>query len=379
MKESVIKQFEHTFGEKPSLLIRSPGRVNLIGEHTDYNDGFVFPLAIDYAIWLALTPSTDGTVTVHASSFNETGSFHIDSIRHTGPDWLEYVKGVAVAMQGQEYSLTGWKGCILSDLPIGSGLSSSAALEIAVVMAFAEVSRFSISPARMALLGQQAENNWVGVKCGIMDQMASACGVADHALFIDCRSLDLEPVPLPRDTLIAILDTGTPRSLASSDYNTRREQCETAARFFNVAALRDVTLEILQDNIKQLDDLVGKRALHIISENDRVLSTVDQLKKGDMNAVGRLFYESHESLRDLYNVSSPELDRMVEAAMNSSGCYGARMTGAGFGGCAVALVKSEVADKFSEQVIRGYQLKTGRQAKIYLTSAVNGAEAIPID
>ncbi len=378
MKESVIRLFENTFREKPSLLIRSPGRVNLIGEHTDYNDGFVFPLAISYAVWLALLPSTDGTVALHAGSYNETASFHLDNIRHTGPDWLEYVKGVAVSMQGQEYNLTGWKGCILTDLPIGSGLSSSAALEMAVAMAFAEVSRLSFDPAKMALLGQQAENSWVGVNCGIMDQLASACGVADHALFIDCRSLELEPVPLPQDTLIAILDTGIPRSLASSDYNTRRAQCETAARFFKVAALRDVTLEKLQDNIKLLDETVGKRALHIVSENDRVLSTVDQLKKGNMEAVGQLFYQSHESLRDLYNVSSPELDRIVEAAMSSDGCYGARMTGAGFGGCAVALVKKEAAEKFSEQLLQGYQSKTGMQAKILLTSAVDGTKTFPV-
>ncbi len=376
MKSQAITAFENTFGEKPELLIRSPGRVNLIGEHTDYNDGFVFPMAIDYAIWLALTPTQDQKVTLYSSDFGEKVSFNLTNFKNTDSGWLEYVKGVASCLQEANFKLSGWKGCILSNLPIGAGLSSSAALEMAVIKAFAEVSGFSITPQEMALLGQKAENEWVGMNCGVMDQLASACGVDRHALFIDCRSLELEPVPLPQNILIAILDTSTPRKLVTSNYNTRREQCETASWFFGVPALRDLTLDRLQANLDQLDQVIGQKALHIVTENNRVLSAVQFLKQGDMKSFGRLLYESHESLRDQFEVSSPALDLIVESALESIGCLGARMTGAGFGGCAVALVEKESGRGFTEQVMEKYRSGSELEAKIYLTSATGGTELV---
>ncbi len=379
MKSSATDLFRKTYDETPQLLIRSPGRVNLIGEHTDYNDGFIFPLAIDYAIWLALSPTGDKKVSLLAGDLNDSASFSLESLINTKSGWIEYVKGVASTLQNHGYVLSGWKGCILSNLPIGSSLSSSAALEMAVVKAFSEVSGFAMSPERMAMIGRTAENEWVGMNCGIMDQLASACGISGHALFIDCRSIELEAVPLPGDAVIAVLDTSTRRKLVESEYNIRREQCETAARYFNIPALRDLEMERLQADIKSLDDRVGRRALHIVSENDRVLSTVQSLKENDIPRVGELMYESHVSLRDLYEVSSTELNHIVESAMESVGCYGARMTGAGFGGCGVALVEKDCASSFSEEVISRYKAKSGLDAEIFVTPATAGTELIGLD
>ncbi len=378
MKESIIQIFEKTFEEKPQFVIRSPGRVNLIGDHTDYNDGFVFPLAVDYAVWLALSPSSDMNITLFAGDLNESGTFNLETFHNTKSGWLEYVKGVAFSLQEKNFSLSGWKGCILSNLPIGAGLSSSAALEMAIIKAFAAVSQFSIEPEEMALLGQRAENEWVGMNCGIMDQLASAGGISNHALFIDCRTIEFEAVPLSHNSLVAILDTSTRRKLVASDYNARRQQCESASQFFKIPTLRDLSLEQLETNISMMDKTVGKRALHVVSENNRVLSAVDFLKKNDLKATGRLLLESHESLRDLFEVSSPALDQIVEAALESQGCYGARMTGAGFGGCAVALVEKDASEVFREQVIQRYQEKSGLKAQIYLTPATNGTELISL-
>ncbi len=378
MKASVIQLFEQTFREEPQFLVRSPGRVNLIGEHTDYNDGFVLPLAIDYAVWIALSPSSDRRVSLNTDDLKESASFHLDNFTQSDAGWLEYIKGVAFSLQQKNISLAGWKGCILSNLPIAAGLSSSAALEIGAITAFAAVSSFSVPREEMALMGQQAENEWVGMNCGIMDQLASACGIRDHTLFIDCRTLEMQPVPLPHNCLVAILDTSTRRKLVASEYNMRREQCHTAARFFEVPALRDLTPKRLQAAMDGLDETIGKRALHVVSENNRVISTVDHLKKGNLRAAGRLLVESHDSLRDLYEVSSPALDSIVEAALKSSGCYGARMTGAGFGGCAVALVDKNAAEQFTEEVVQTYFASSRMKAEVYLTSATDGTELIPL-
>jgi galactokinase len=350
--------------------------VNLIGDHTDYNDGFVLPLAIDYAVWIALSPTADRTVTLYSGNFDQYVAFHLDQILHTRTGWPEYVKGVAFYLQKQGFSLHGWQGVIAANLPIGASLSSSAALEMAALEAFAAVSDLKLEPRQKALTGQQAENEWIGVQCGIMDQLASACGVKDHALFIDCRSLVLEPVRIPADCLVAILDTTTRRELTNSAYNQRRIQCETAADFFKIPKLRDLERSRLEKNRNQLDELVFKRALHVVTENERTVSAVDRLQQNDLPAVGKLLYQSHESLRDLYQVSSPALDQMVESAMESTGCFGARMTGAGFGGCAVATVACQAKETFSAELHQRYLQKSGMKAVVYLTAATKGTEII---
>lgn len=378
MQQKVCDLFQSVFHKAPQFVVRAPGRVNLIGEHTDYNDGFVLPLAIDYAVWIALAPTLDRTVTLWSDHFRQQAAFHLDRIEHTKSTWLEYCKGVAFRLQQQGFTLQGWQGTIMANLPIGASLSSSAALEIATLEAFATVSDLKLEPLQKALTAQQAENEWIGVQCGIMDQLASACGVKDHALFIDCRLLDLQPVKLPADCLVAILDTTTRRELTHSAYNQRRTQCEAVAAFFKLPALRDLERTRLEHHQNQLDKTLFNRALHVVTENDRTKSTMEKLRQNDLAAVGQLLYQSHESLRDLYQVSSPALDQMVEAAMESPGCFGARMTGAGFGGCAIAAVDRNFKGSFLGEVQQRYRNKSGLNAAVYLTNAAQGAEVIQL-
>jgi galactokinase len=267
-------------------------------------------------------------------------------------------------------------------VPIAAGLSSSAAWELAAARAFSVTSGFAWEAAKMALLGQRAENKWVGVNCGIMDQMISAAGQADHALLIDCRSLETQTVPLPSNTAVIVLDTATRRGLVDSAYNERRSQCEAVAQFFGVRALRDVTLEQLNEKRAQLDRVAYRRALHVISENDRTLQAAEVLNRAETGRpeaaveLGQLMQLSHMSLRDDFEVSSRELNIMVECAEHQAGCYGARMTGAGFGGCAVALVRRDAAEDFSAGVAREYQAETGLKPNIYICTASNGAEVM---
>ena len=375
-KEQVLETFRKRYDAEPTFLVRAPGRVNLIGEHTDYNDGFVLPLAIDRAVWIALRPREDSRVELYSAEFNKTRAFDLSGFGK-GDGWLEYLKGTAWALQGAGYNLKGWEGVSSSDVPRGSGLSSSAALELATARAFAAVSDLSWDTARMAKLAQRAENEWVGVSCGVMDQLASAAGRASHALLIDCRSLDIEAVPLPEDTAVVVMDTKTQRGLVDSAYNERREQCETAARAFGVDALRDVSMERFEAEADALDEVTRKRARHIISENARTLEAADAMKRGDAAALGALMNQSHASLRDDFEVSSDALDAMVECAWGAP-CYGARMTGAGFGGCAVALVAKDKVDAFVDEVESCYAEKTGREAEIYVCTASAGAEVTPV-
>ncbi len=357
--------------------MRAPGRVNLIGEHTDYNDGFVLPLAIDRAVWIALRPRDDRRVAVHSLDFAQPVEFGLDEIRHGGPGWGEYLKGVAWAMQEAGYALRGWEGVLAGDVPIGAGLSSSAALEMAAARAFAATSDLAWAPEKMARLGQRAENAWVGLNCGIMDQMISAAGRAGHALLIDCRSLATQAVPLPPGTVVVVLDTATRRGLVTSAYNERRAQCQAAARFFGVPALRDVSLEQFQAQEGRLDDLTRRRARHVVTENERTLQAAEALRQGDAATVGRLLDAGHASLRDDFEVSSHELNVMVECARAHPACYGARMTGAGFGGCAVALARAKAAADFVATVAACYQDSTGIKPNLYVCHATDGAEVVP--
>jgi galactokinase len=385
-KQQIAAHFVGRFGQPPHWIVRAPGRVNLIGEHTDYNDGFVLPLAIDRAVWIALRPRDDRRVAVHSIDYNETAEFSLDALSRDKAGWIEYLKGTAWSLQDAGCALTGWEGVLAGDVPLGAGLSSSAALEMATARALAAAGKLAWDPAAMAKLGQRAENKWVGVNCGIMDQLISASGRADHALLIDCRSLEMQAVPFPPGVAVAVLDTSTRRGLLDSAYNERRAQCEAAARFFKAPALRDVTIErFLQSADRserggapclQLDAVAQRRARHVITENDRTLRAVEAMRRGDAAELGRLMSQSHESLRDDYEVSSEALNAMVECASAHPSCYGARMTGAGFGGCAVALIRAEDAEDFVGRTAAAYQQRTGHTPAVYVCQATNGAEVV---
>ncbi len=374
-EEHLVAAFTERFGQPPTWVVRAPGRVNLIGEHTDYNDGFVLPLAIDRAIWIALRPRRDRRVVVHSVDFQHPGEFSLDHLSNEHGGWLEYLKGVAWSLQEAGYPLSGWEGVLQGDVPVGAGLSSSAALEMATARAFATLDNWDWQPAVIAKLGQRAENQWVGVGCGIMDQLISAAGQAGCATLIDCRSLELTAVPFPPGIAVVILDTATRRGLLDSAYNQRRAQCEAAARYFGVRALRDVDLTALGAQADGLDESTRRRARHVIGENERTLRAAEAMRRGDATTLGGLMNESHASLRDDYEVSSEALNAMVEAAVAHPACYGARMTGAGFGGCAVAIVDEKAVDDFTARAAAGYEAKTGHISAVYVCRATNGAEA----
>lgn len=379
LQEHVAQEFANRFGTPPDIIARAPGRVNLIGEHTDYNDGFVLPMAIDRAVWIALRPRNDSYVVIYSLDYDEVAEFSPaemsqESQRHG--EWVEYMKGVAWALQEAGWTLNGWEGVMAGDVPIGAGLSSSAAIELATARAFAELSSHVWDAVEMAKICQRAENEWVGMKSGIMDQLISSAGVEGRALLIDCRWLTLEPVPLPPDTRVVIMDTTTRRELVTSAYNERRRQCEQAASFFNVPALRDVSLQQFEAAADLLDPVVAKRARHVITENERTLQAADAMRAGDATTFGRLMDASHTSLRDDFEVTNDALNTIVEIARRQAGCYGARMTGGGFGGCAVALVRADVEAAFIESVTAAYRQETGLDARIYVSPAAAGASVV---
>jgi galactokinase len=376
MKTDTLQQSYSTyFNAKPQFVVRAPGRVNLIGEHTDYNDGFVLPMAIDRAVWIALSPRADSTVHIHSLDLKANAVFDLNSLTK-GEGWIEYVKGVACELQKDGHILQGFDAVMTGDVPLGAGLSSSAAVELATARAFASVSGFGWDAAHMAKVSQKAENEWVGVNCGIMDQMASAASVEGYALFLDCRTLEYQHAPLPDNTAVVIMDTSTRRGLVDSAYNERRSQCEEAARWFGAKALRDVSLDDLNEKGNGLSEIVMKRARHIVTENARVLEAVQVMKAGNVKRLGELFNASHASLRDDFEVTNGALNQIVECAQEQSSCHGARMTGAGFGGCAVALVKEKSAREFADNVSAAYKKKSGLDANIYVCKASNGANVI---
>ena len=370
--QPVVQAFEEHCGGRPAFIVQAPGRVNLIGEHTDYNDGFCLPMAIDRATWIALRPR-DGEVSVHALDMDDAATFGLDALPRDDSSWRRYVAGVAWALQQNGYTLSGWEGVLRGDVPIGSGLSSSAALELAVARAFATVSGFDWEPTRMAQIAQQTENRWLGLQSGIMDQLISANGVAGHALLMDCRALSLEPVPLPPGTAVVVMDTKTPRGLVNSAYNQRRAECEQAAEMLGVPALRDADLAGLERQADALGPVVFRRARHVISENERTLLAAEAMRAGDAVELGRLMSASHDSLRDDYEVTSHTLDTMVDSARRQSGCLGARMTGAGFGGCAIALVREADVTPFMANVAREYEQTTGLTPDLFVCRPSAGA------
>jgi galactokinase len=372
-RPAVVRAFAERFGGAPALVARAPGRVNLIGEHTDYNDGFVLPMAIDRAVWIALQPRSDSTVLVLSLDFNEEHGFDLANLAPSGSQWLDYVQAVAWVLQQGGRALSGWEGVAAGDVPIGAGLSSSAALELAVARAFTALGGMPWEAREMALAAQRAENEWIGVQCGIMDQMISASGEEGHALLIDCRSLETRAVPVPAETAVVILDTSTRRGLVDSAYNERRAHCERAAKALGVRALRDVDLATFESRAEELEPVMRRRARHVITENERTLKAAAALERGDADEMGRLMNESHASLRDDFEVSRWELDVMVEQAQAHPACHGARMTGAGFGGCAVALVRRADAGGFARTVAAAYTRGTSLTPRIYVCSATAGA------
>lgn len=372
---NLIEKFQSHFNAKPQIFCRAPGRVNLIGEHTDYNDGFVLPMAIDRDIRLALRPRTDGKVRIFSLDMMTESAFDLHSLTR-GSGWIEYPKGVAYQLMKEGHHLQGFDAIMTGNVPRGAGLSSSAAVELAIARAFAAASNLPWDAARMAKIAQKAENDWVGVKCGIMDQMASAACKEGYALFLDCRSLETQQAPLPAGVSVVILDTSTRRGLVDSAYNERRSQCEEAARWFGVKALRDVTFDEFNQKKTGLSEVVMKRARHIITENERTLEALQVMKRGDVGRLGELFNDSHNSLRDDFEVSSDALNMIVDCASEQSGCFGARMTGAGFGGCAVALVDERKNEAFTQAVSAAYRQRSGFEAAIYICKASAGASIL---
>ncbi|MFH2040445.1 MAG: galactokinase [Chloroflexota bacterium] len=374
--EAVISAFEKQYGSQPPILVRAPGRVNLIGEHTDYNDGFVLPMAINHAVWIALRPIAERCVQLHSLDIDETISFSSNLQLEPGKSWADYIKGTTWALGQQGYSLQGWEGVMAGDVPIGAGLSSSAAVEMAVARAFASVSDWKWEPIRMAQACQQADRNWVGIHSGIMDHMVSAAARSGNALKLDCRSLVMEHIPLPPGLLVAVLDTSTRRKLVDSAYDQRVKECLIAARFFGMTSLRDVDIMIFNQRPEELDEKLTRRARHVITENQRVHQAVDAMQNNRLVELGQILNASHASLRDDYEVSCPALNQIVECALRVPGCLGARMTGAGFGGCAVALLRADEASEFSTMVIETYYQKSGLTASVHICTAEAGASQV---
>ncbi|HXG92027.1 MAG TPA: galactokinase [Blastocatellia bacterium] len=379
--EELRRRFDELFGGE-ARVYRAPGRVNLIGEHTDYNDGFVMPSAIDLYTWAAIAPRDDRKLKIHSENFNESIEFDLDEAApRARAHWSDYPRGIAAVLERAGHRLRGANILIRGDVPIGSGLSSSAAIEIATGYALMENTDLPIDRLELALLCQRAENQFVGMRCGIMDQFISCNGRAGEALLLDCRSLDYELLSLAGDVRLVICNTMVKHELASGEYNARRAECEAGVRHLakhlpHARALRDVTLAELEQHGRDLPEVIYRRCQHVISENDRVIEAAAALRRGDLIAFGQLMRESHRSLRDDYEVSCAELDLMVDLANKVEGVYGARMTGGGFGGCTINLVKAESIEDFKREVAHGYEKATGRTPEIYICGAAEGAEQV---
>jgi galactokinase len=386
--ERITTTFSKTFGEKPAHIARAPGRVNLLGEHVDYNDGFVLPTAIDRATYIAFSPIDSDQTRLVAADLNQQVFFSPQTISSKTqadssplPDWAHYPAGVIWSLLEDKLSAPALNAVYASNVPRGSGLSSSASVEMAFMIAWQTLGGWTLPLMQLALLAQKAENQYVGVNCGIMDQFASACGVEDNLLLLDCRSLKWKNIPLPEDVAIVIADTTVRRKLTSGEYNKRRAACEEAVRLLqkdlpNIQSLRDVIVEDFNRLEGKLPGEVSKPARHVVEEIERTNQAESLLEAGNVQQFGKLMNACHVSLRDLYEVSCPELDVMVRIAQSLEGCYGARLTGAGFGGCTVNLVAREKADEFAHLLKIGYESETVLHPEIYITRASNGAELL---
>ena len=382
--------FQNHYLEQPTYLARAPGRVNLLGEHVDYNAGVVLPAAIDRSVTIAACKTDDRLVSLSALDLGEEVVFSLDQLEAKKgltdsplPGWALYPAGVAWALQERGLAVAGMKAVFTSDVPIGAGLSSSAAVEVAFAALWEQMSDWRIDRLELAIVCQRSENEYVGVSCGLMDQFACANGVQGHAIYFDTRSLEHHPVPLPQETTIVIADSGVRRSLTNSAYNERRAACEQAVALLrkyipDLRSLRDVSPPEFAAYSVYLPEMISLRAEHVVKEIARVQSAITALNRNDARAFGALMYAGHASLRDLYEVSTIELDTLVEIARSLPGCYGARLTGAGFGGCTVNLVNTHQTELFIQQLIDGYQQRTSRTARVFRCQASQGAEVMQL-
>ena len=376
----LAERFQKEFNAAPRIF-SAPGRVNLIGEHTDYNDGFVLPTAIGFYTRIAISPRGDQKLVLRSTEFRENFDFDVTSLpsQKLGA-WCDYVLGVAQALIQTGCSFSGANVLVHGEVPIGSGLSSSAALEVASALALLSLSDGTMPLKRVAKLCQTAENNFVGARVGIMDQFVSCFGKENHALLLDCRSLDFELVPVPEKVRFVICNTMVKHQLSGGEYNRRHEECEQGVQilstfFPGIKALRDVSADQLSVHASSIPPVIYKACQHVIEENARVVETVRSFRAGDLTRVGKLMHDSHRSLRDLYEVSCRELDIMVESAQGLPGFYGGRMTGGGFGGCTVNLVESGQAESFAQQIADRYRQKTRVSPDVYICSPADGAGA----
>ncbi|MEZ9311358.1 galactokinase [Vibrio sp. 10N.286.49.F3] len=380
--QNVMTSFEAVLGYKPSHIIQAPGRVNLIGEHTDYNEGFVLPCAVDYQTVVAATRRDDNLVRVVSADYgNAVDEFDLTQsiIFQQDKMWANYIRGVVKCLISSGYEFTGVDIAVSGNVPQGAGLSSSAALEVVIGQTFKVLNNLQIGQADIALNGQQAENEFVGCKCGIMDQMISAEGRENHAMLLDCRTLETQLVPIPEGMSVLIINSNKKRGLVDSEYNTRRAQCDAAAHVFGVKALRDVTLAQLNEKSGELDNVVAKRARHVITENSRTLEAAQALRNHDMKRMGELMAESHASMRDDFEITVKEIDLLVDMVKTVIGDEGGvRMTGGGFGGCVVALVPPALVDHVITVVEENYQNETGIKESIYICKAKDGAGLVKI-
>jgi galactokinase len=381
IEQDLIAAFRRSFEREPRLF-RAPGRINLIGEHTDYNDGFVMPAALDLSIWAAIAPRSDRRLRIGSLVMDEVVEFDLDDANaQPRGDWTDYVRGVAIFLERAGYELNGADLVLDGNLPIGAGLSASAAFEVSAGFALLTISGAEVDRVELAKICQRAENQFVGVRCGIMDQYISCCAVEGSALLLDCRSLVSRKVTIDPDARLVICDTMVRHQLASDEYNSRREDCERAVaalstRLDGVSALRDVTFAQLMRYADAMPELIFRRARHVVGEIDRTLRAAAALEAGDLKECGRLMYLSHESLRDDYEVSCAELDLMVEIARSLPGVYGARMMGGGFGGCTINLVEASRADAFAQAMADRYRAATGVMPPIL--TCVPGPGAGPV-
>ena len=363
----------------PPQIFRAPGRVNLIGEHTDYNDGFVMPAAIGFYTWVAVSPRTDRKLHVRSQEFPETLDLSLDEL--AGPpqhQWSDFVRGVAAVLQGHGKQLAGANLIIEGQVPMGAGLSSSASLEVAIALALLRAAQTEVAPLDLVKICQRAEHEYVGTRCGIMDQFIAVFGQSGHALMIDCRTLQSEALNIPADARLVICNSMVKHNHAAGEYNRRRADCETGVSILRrslsrVKALRDVTLADLEAHRAELPEVVYRRCRHVITENQRVLDAAGSLRSANLDRFGQLMRESHRSMRDDYEISCPELDLLVEIASGCDGVYGSRMTGGGFGGCTISLVRSQAVKEFQKTISKKYKDATGIDAPIYVCSAAQGA------
>lgn len=380
--EALCARFRRLYGREAERVFRAPGRINIIGEHTDYNEGFVLPAAVNRCVLVAVRPRSDRQVRAYSVNLRREVRFHLDRLRRVARSWANYVRGVAWALQERGARLPGVDMAIESDVPIGGGLSSSAALEVAAAYAWMRVAGLRISRRNLALLCRKAENEFVGVPCGIMDQFASAMGRRGRAVLLDCRSLEWQKIVLDdRNVRFVVADTGVRRALASSEYAVRRRQCEEAVGVLQswlggIGSLRDVSHEDFQMAGRRLRGVLRRRARHVLTENARVHQMVKALKKGDWEQAGALMDASHESLRSDYEVSSPELDALVGLARDVDGVYGSRLMGGGFGGCTISIVEADALGGLERRVAEGYEAAFGRRPSLYACTAEAGASEL---